>query len=383
MRIAEFETIPVHVGLRRTYRSSRVRQGVGVRNVIVKLVADTGAVGWGESCGLGDPASIEAALTAMKPYVLGRDPWDGEAIARDVYRRGLWEYRIQTGNLAFAGIDMALWDLCGKECGRPLYQLFGGAVRPEVDYFFFLAEGTPEDIAEQCREGMRQGYGCYYLKVGVDVAAEEDILAIVRETVGPAGKLRVDANEAWSLPEAARILNRWNDRFGIDFAEAPVRAFPERLMASLRRMTPVALCANEGLGSEADVLRTIAAGGADVLCFSSYWVGSLRRFYTLSHLAHLSGIGVCKHTHGEFGIGAAAAHHMLLTLPNVVDGSQQTATIMLDDLLQEELPIAAKARWGRLDRPGLGVEIDEDKLRRLNRSYVEEGARLSYNLQPG
>ena len=381
MKIVEFDIIPVYVNLRRSYRSSRVQEGVGIRNIIIRLVTNTGLVGWGESCGLADPKSIADALFAMRPFVIGRNPWDTEAIARDVYRRGLWDYRLSTGNFAFAGVDMALWDLCGKDCGKPLYQLFGGAVREEVDYFFFLAPGSSEEIVEQCRQGVAEGYTCYYLKVGVDIAAEEAMLRATREAVGPRAKLRVDANEAWSLPEAVQILNRWNELFELDFAEAPVRAFPEHIMQTLRRLTPVALCANEGLGSEAEVMRTIAAQSTDVLCFSSYWVGTLRRFQTLAHLADLHGIGVCKHTHGEFGIGAAAAHHLLLTLPNMVDGSQQTATIMLDDILTEELPIASAPRWGRIDRPGLGVEVDAEKLRHMNELYNREGQFLAYNQQ--
>jgi glucarate dehydratase len=379
MKIVEFDITPVYAGLRRSYRSSRVHEGVGIRSIIVRLATDTGLIGWGESCGLADPESIADALLAMRSFVIGRNPWDTEAIASDVYRRGLWDYRLATGNFAFAGIDIALWDLCGKDCGKPLYQLFGGAVREHVDYFFFLASGSPEEIAQQCRQGVAEGYTCYYLKVGVDIAAEQRMLEAARQAIGPTAKLRVDANEAWSLPEAVGILNRWHGLFALDFAEAPVRAFPEHIMRNLRRLTPVALCANEGLGSEAEVLRIIAAESTDVLCFSNYWVGSLRRFHTLAHLAHLKGVAVCKHTHGEFGIGAAAAHHLLLTLPNLVDGSQQTATIMLEDILTEELPIASGPRWGKIDRPGLGVEVDLERLRHLNDLYHREGQFLAYN----
>jgi L-alanine-DL-glutamate epimerase-like enolase superfamily enzyme len=377
MKVVGFETFPVSVPYSHAERSSRVQRG-GVSDVIVKLTTDTGLVGWGESCCGADTASIDAALHAMKPFVVGRDPWDTEAIARDVYKRGLWDYRINTGNFAFAGIDMALWDLCGKDCGQPLYRLFGGAVRATVDYFYYLAVGAPDEVAAQCRDGVERGYRCYYIKVGVDAAAEEAMLAAIRETIGRDGKIRIDANEAWTLAEAARLLNRWNDRFGIDFAEAPVRANPTHLMRSLRGLTPVALCANEGLGSEADVLRTIAAEAAEVLCFSSYWVGTLRRFHTLSHVAHLNGIGVCKHTHGELGLAAAACQHVLLTLPNVVDGAQQTAAIMTDDILAEPLPIATGPHWGRIERPGLGVEVDEEKLRFYHEAYRRDGQFLPY-----
>jgi glucarate dehydratase len=62
-----------------------------------------------------------------------------EAILRDVFVAGGWQFQAMTGNFAFAGIDMALWDLCGKACGQPLYRLFGGAVRDTVDYFYYLS----------------------------------------------------------------------------------------------------------------------------------------------------------------------------------------------------------------------------------------------------
>src|SRR5258706_12288426 len=127
MKIIGLETIPVSVSYSQVERSARVQRG-GVSDVVVKLTTDCGLIGWGESCSGADTASIELAVRAMAPFVIGRDPWETEAIARDVYRTGLWDYRLQTGNFAYAGIDMALWDLCGKASGQPLYPLFGGAL---------------------------------------------------------------------------------------------------------------------------------------------------------------------------------------------------------------------------------------------------------------
>jgi L-alanine-DL-glutamate epimerase and related enzymes of enolase superfamily len=142
MKIVKFESFPVSVGYSHAELSARVRRG-GVSDVIVKLTTDNGLVGWGESCSGADTRSIEAALQSMAPFVLNQDPWNSEAIAHEVFRTGLWEYRAMTGNFAFAGIDMALWDLCGKDCGKPLYRLFGGAMRQSVDYFYYLSRGTP------------------------------------------------------------------------------------------------------------------------------------------------------------------------------------------------------------------------------------------------
>jgi glucarate dehydratase len=351
--------------------------------VIVKLTADKGLVGWGESCSGADAASIDDAVQAARPFVLGRDPWQTEAIAHDYFKTGLWDFRAMTGNFAFAGIDQALWDLCGKECGQPLYRMFGGAMREEVDYFCYLSQGSPQHLERECADGVRRGYTCFYLKVGIDVAAETEMLAAVRSTIGPARKIRIDANEAWTVSEAVKILARWNDRFDIDFAEAPVPIDPLENMCEVRARVPVALSANEGLWRAADVMRVIRSRAADVLCFSSYWVGSLGRFLALSRVAHLEGMRVCKHTHGELGIAAAAGQHVVLSIPNACDGAQQTASIMDDDILVERIPIADGPKWGRIERPGLGVEVDEQKLQRYHEAYRRDGQFLPYGDLPG
>ena len=136
----------------------------------------------------------------------------------------MWDYRIQTGNFAFAGIDMALWDLCGKDCGRPLYQLFGGLQREEVDYFYYLSTGEWKASRAQCRDGVERGYSCFYLKVGVDASAEERMLETMRSTIGPSGKSGSTPTRPGRWRRRYSYLTRWHERFGIDFAEAPVRA---------------------------------------------------------------------------------------------------------------------------------------------------------------
>ena len=358
MKIVSLDTWTVSVPYVHDEISSRVARS-GVTDTIVRLTADNGLTGWGECCSGPDAASVEQAVQSARPFVIGRDPWQSEAIARDFFHTGLW-------------------DLCGKECGQPLYRLFGGALRDEVDYFCYLARGTPEEIVRQAEDGVRQGYSCFYLKVGLDERAETEMLAALRNTIGPTRKIRVDANQAWNVPQAVRLLTRWNAEVGIDFAEAPVPIDPVENMRELRAKVPVALCANEGLSRVEDCLRVIRSRCADVLCFSSYWVGSLRNFLSLSWAAHWEGQQVCKHTHGELGIAAAAGQHVLLAIPNAIEGAQQTAALMADDILTTPLPIASGAKWDRIEQPGLGVEVDEAKLHHYHERYRREGQFLPY-----
>ncbi len=132
MKIARIECWPVRAPYSHPEVSSLVVRD-GVCDIMVKLTTDDDLVGWGESTRCADAAGIADAVRAMTPIVLGRDPWDREAIARDIKIAGGWQFQAMTANFAYAGIDMALWDLCGRAVGQPLHRLFGGAVRDEVD----------------------------------------------------------------------------------------------------------------------------------------------------------------------------------------------------------------------------------------------------------
>ena len=107
MKIARIDLTPVSVPYVHREVSSIVRRD-GVTEVIVRVETDDGIVGWGEACSGADVVSVEAALRAMLPFVVGRDPWNAEAMRSELYHYGLWQLRPTTANYAWAGIDMAL-----------------------------------------------------------------------------------------------------------------------------------------------------------------------------------------------------------------------------------------------------------------------------------
>jgi L-alanine-DL-glutamate epimerase-like enolase superfamily enzyme len=371
VKVAALDTIPVSVPYRKRELSTLVARD-GVSDVLVRLTTDDGLVGWGESCCGADTTSVEAAVQAMAPFVVGRDPWDLEQMRREAFTHGLWQFRAGTGNFAWAGIDMALWDLCGRACGQPLWRLLGGLQQPEATYFYYLTRDDEQSLASQAAEGLAAGFDVYYLKVGLDDAEDLAAVAEVRGALGEGPRLRLDANGSWSLPRAVRNLTAYAEH-DIDFVEQPVREHPIAQLAELRTRTQIPVCANEGLWSEGDAYARIRARQADVYCFSSYWVGSLAGFHRLAWVAEYEGLQVCKHTHGELGIAAAAAHHVVLTLRNGVAGHQQTAHLMQHDVLTEPLPIATGPTWGRIDGPGLGVEVDEDAVAEGAARFRAEG----------
>jgi L-alanine-DL-glutamate epimerase-like enolase superfamily enzyme len=377
MKISKIDFFPVSIAYTHRETSAQVDRD-GVTDVVVKATTDDGLVGWGESCSGANVESVVETLKAMRPFVLGRSPWQCEAIRAELWHWGLWQFRKPSASFAYAGIDMALADLSGKSCGQPLYNLLGGKVHDTANYFYYLKRGSPAELAEQCKRGRALGFHVFYLKVGIDIEAEVEMVRCVRESAGENAKIRLDANMAWSVNEAIRNLARL-DAYRIDFIEQPVRADPVTGMQEVRGRTPVAVCANEGLWTVEDAYRQITGRAADVFCFSPYWVGSLALFQRLCHVAHFEGLHVVKHSHGELGIAAAAAHHVLLTLPNVVDGNQHTAHMMQDDILKQPLPIATGPNWGVPLGSGLCIDVDEDKVARYHQLYLERGQFLPYD----
>ena len=167
--------------------------------------------------------------------------------------------------------------------------------------------------------------------------------------------------------------------YDIDFVEQPVRETPRGQLGELRRRSPIAVCANEGLWSEDDAYARIRAREADVYCFSPSWVGSLAAFSRLAHVAELEGLQVCKHTHGELGITAAACQHVLLTLPNT--RRRAPADRADDDARRAHRGRSRSpaARTGAvIDGPGLGVEVDADAVAEAAGRYRSEGQYLPW-----
>ena len=111
MKVAKLEFIPASIPYKHREVSYQVQRN-GVTDVIIKATTDHGLFGWGESCSGANVESLVEALKAMAPFVLGRSPWESEAIRRELWHHGVWIFRKPTASFAYAGIDIALWDVC-------------------------------------------------------------------------------------------------------------------------------------------------------------------------------------------------------------------------------------------------------------------------------
>ena len=158
---------------------------------------------------------------------------------------------------AKAGIEMALYDLVGKACNVPVYQLLGGQVRDRVLLSHSLSMGDPEAIAAQAQSLVAQGYKTLKAKIGQDLRADLAVLAAVRSAVGSEVVLRVDANMGWSsAKEAVRSIEAIAD-FDLELVEQPLAADDLEGLRFVRERVSLPIMADESVWTPADALNCV------------------------------------------------------------------------------------------------------------------------------
>jgi len=366
LKITQIETIPVQVPL---HQERAIRSGRGSHLVspflLVKIHTDEGIIGLGEvSCTPG--WSGEDQVTAshfirdyLAPLIIGENPLNIEMLTQRIMKR------IAHNTFTKAAIEIALWDILGKVAELPLYRLLGGPVRNYVPTKFSVTGVDPAKAAEIAVWAVDQGFSRMKVKVGT--GQENDVARVkaVREAVGSSVQLGVDANGGWSPRVAVQTIHRLCDEGGIYFAEQPVPALDMAWLADVRRQVPVPIIADESMNTPQDAMALIRTGAADVLSIYVGKGGGIGAARKAAAVAEAAGITCTVGSNLELGIASAAMIHLAMATPGI--GAEDYPCDILgpffyeDMLLAEPLPIkGGEAR--PLERPGLGVELDEQKV---------------------
>jgi L-alanine-DL-glutamate epimerase-like enolase superfamily enzyme len=351
----------------------------GLTSVLVELATDEGVVGLAEAGAYPSTDIVLSVMRSLEELVVGENPLHIERIVKKMDVVGTWHH-VRATSPGLAAIEMACWDIVGKVCGQPLVNLFGGPVRERVPFFYYLGQATPEEMAADARAAVQQGFRTLYLKVGSDDPAV-DIARVeaIRDGTGPGVAIRVDANEAWSPSAAIRIV-REMERFDLEFVEQPVSARNLQEMAYVRSRIGPPLLANEASWTRYDQLEVIRHGAADVICVDNQMDGGLLNMKRSAGLCETAGLPVLKHSLGELGVAVYAATHVIASTPNFLYANQSYASLLSDDILEGtdtlpyengELPVP--------DAPGIGVELDRDKVGQYAELYQEKSQEFAFH----
>ncbi len=358
--IKRIDAFPVALPLRKPMKMA----GANIEhthNLIVRIEAESGDVGWGEAASAptmtGDTLGgmVAAVRSVLSPVLIGKDA-RFPALISDLMAHAIFG---NTG--ARAAIEIALIDMIGRATKLSAVDLFGGRRRNFVSPMWLLGNSTVESDLQEAREKYSEGYCFFKLKVGVK-KIDEDIRATLqlRQQLPENTILCADANMGFTGETAQRYLEAVADS-GLCFLEQPLPYQDIERFAELSRSTRIPLCADEGIHSIPDVLRHLQCGIGGV---------SLKFIKLGGVFAMMDAVRICEENDAainiagkiaESGIGSAANMHISCATNEVDWGTSLTHVYLSDDLVTTPMKIE-NGKIGLMDGAGLGVDVSEERV---------------------
>jgi glucarate dehydratase len=386
MTIADIRATTVAVPL-----EAPLRHGAGAHwgrfiRTIVEVIDDDGRSGFGELGGGGE--SAENSVRAMLPYLRGHDPLQLEQLRWKIMNptASLYNNRSQV----HAAIEMACLDLAGKKLGVRACDLLGGSIRDEVPFASYLfyryeangrgGETTPDEMVAAARAlKAEHGFATHKLKGGHfspdhDIAVMEALAAAF-----PRDRLRLDPNAVWSVEEAIRV-GRAIEGLNNDYFEDPTWGLEG--MRRVREAVRIPTATNTVVVNFEQLAQCIRHTLVDVILLDTTFWGGLRQAHKAGVVMETFQFSAAVHSSGELGIQLASMLHLGAALPNLNFAADAHYHHLTDDIL---VGGKLKYREGCIavpQGPGLGVEIDREKLRRYADYYRETGG-YAYDRDPG
>lgn len=369
MKIERIELFPVRYPMTGYFKFFAGPSGeAGRAAVIVKITADNGVTGWGESVPLPSWAceTLETAVLALRRYhvpaLLGRDPTDlaGAHQALDAAIAP----GFSTGMpITRAGLDIALHDLIGRAAGRPLHALWGRPRGGPLAISWTVNPRTLDEVDGLVAEGRRRGYRHFNIKVAPKPEFDVAVARRVRE-MAPDSFLWADANCGYDLETALSVAPRLKEA-GVDVWEAPIR--PNHLSGyqALKRQGALPLYMDEGVVSPVELAEFIRLGMLDGVAEKPARCGGLWSCRRQIELLQANGRPFIGSGLTDPDISLAASLALFaaygLDRPAALNGPQFLSASVLVDPFQ-----VVGGEIAPLEGPGLGITVDEAKVRELS-----------------
>lgn len=339
--------------------------------VFVKVMTDSGIYGVGESTLEMRELTVEQAIKELERYIVGRDPHDIEAIVHDIYRDAYWRGGVVLMS-ALAGVEMALWDIKGKDLGVPVYQLLGGKVRSSVPCYangWFAGAKQPEEFAEKAKIAVKAGFkalkwdpfGKEYMNIDpIELKKALDCIAAVKGAVGDQVHLIIEGHGRFNVPTAIKIGHAIKE-FGILWFEEPIPPDDKAGMAWVRKKIDTPVSGGERLYSRYDFVDYLRMECAD------YWqpdvshAGGIMELKKIASLAESHYIPICPHNPSG-PIANAATLQLAACIPNFYLLETMSNDIPYRNEISNEKAVFKDGEMWINDAPGLGIDIDEEAI---------------------
>ena len=334
--------------------------------VVVKVTTDDGVVGWGESHHGRAPGAVAHLVnTTLRQLVLGMDAADVVGVWGRIYKMQLGSHGMGAGTaLAMSGIDQALWDIRGKVTGWPLYRLLGGTSRLIPAYAGGVSLGyqEPAALVDEARPLVAAGYRAVKLRVGDTPGRDLERVAAVRKAFGDGLVILVDANTGYSVADA-RAAMPGLDAHGVGWLEEPFPAHDHRSYALAATFGRLPLAAGENHYTRFEFTRVIEDHVITILQPDLSKTGGVTEALRIAAMASAWKLSINPHT-SMTGINMAASIHFLAAIDNAgyFEADVSKGNLFRDTLVGTPYTLGKDGCVRPLEKPGVGVEVDEEFL---------------------
>ncbi|MGI9336533.1 MAG: mandelate racemase/muconate lactonizing enzyme family protein [Gammaproteobacteria bacterium] len=334
--------------------------------VLVKVRTESGLTGWGEShAGRAPGAVAQLVNTTLRQLVVGLDASDVVGVWDRIYRMQLASHGMGAASaIAMSGLDMALWDIRGKACGWPLYRLLGGRAKPIPAYAGGVSLGyqPPQALVEEAGGVVEEGYRALKLRLGDTWKRDAERVGAVRDALGAEIDILTDANAAYSLADARRVLPAL-DEHAVGWLEEPFPPHDHRLYREARTCGRTPLAAGENHYTRFEFHRVLEDGAITILQPDLSKTGGITEGLRIAALASTWKLGINPHT-SLTGLNVAACIHLLCSIDNAgyFEADLSRHNPLRDELTSWQAEIAPDGTVSPPEGPGLGVEVDEAAL---------------------
>lgn len=347
------------------------------RWLFLKVTTDDGLVGWGEPVVEGRADTVRMAVEEMSDYLIGKDAGNIEDLWQVLYRGGFYRGGpILTS--AISGIEQALWDIKGKRLGVPVYELLGGKVRDKVRVYGWIGGDRPADTAIAAREKLAQGYTAIKMNGTEELdwidsygKVEEAVarIAAIRESVGYGLDVGIDFHGRVHKG-MAKILVKELEPFKPMFIEEPVLPENNEALKAIASYTVTPIATGERMFTRWDFKSLLESGAADILQPDLSHAGGIWEVRKIAAMAEAYDVAVAPHC--PLGpIALAASLQLDFCTPNAFIQEQSLGihynegSDLLDYLADPGVFEYKDGYVAALDKPGLGIEINEEKVREM------------------
>jgi galactonate dehydratase len=347
------------------------------RWLFLKLTTDDGLVGWGEPIVEGRAATTAAAVTELSEYFIGKDPKNVEDLWQTMYRGGFY----RGGEImmsAISGIEQALWDIKGKALGVPVYELLGGAVRDKMRVYAWIGGDNPSEAAASAKTRLAEGYTAMKMNgtgpmEWIDTPRQIELaasrLAAVREAVGNEVQIGIDFHGRVHKGMAKQLFKAL-EPFNPMFIEEPVLPENNEVLLELSRLSHIPIATGERMFTRWAFKNILKSGSVDILQPDVSHTGGIWELRKIAAMAEAFDVAVAPHC--PLGpITLASSLQVDFCTPNAFIQEQSLGihynqgSDVLDYLTDPNVFHYQDGFVPLLKAPGLGIEINEEKVREM------------------